>query len=205
MSQPQIHPTACVDPGAEIGENTKIWHFCHVGGTAHIGKNCSLGQNVFVAGGAKVGDGSRIQNNVAIYEGVELKENVFCGPGVIFTNVLRPPGGLSGGRAIPPHGGGKRRHPGGRDRFAQRYPRRAGGDDGRRQYYHPQCARSCPDGRVTGQIKRVCMRLWGKTGRRYGVPGLWKKVPADGREKCRTGVRQNKGGLIDGTKTNSTL
>ncbi len=102
MSQPQIHPTACIDPGAEIGENTKIWHFCHVGGTAHIGKNCSLGQNVFVAGGAKVGDGSRIQNNVAIYEGVELKENVFCGPGVIFTNVLRP-------RVAYPAGGQYRR------------------------------------------------------------------------------------------------
>lgn len=90
MGQPQIHPTAWIDEGAVVGDNTKIWHFCHVCATAHIGKDCSLGQNVFVADHVKVGEGSRIQNNVALYEGVELQDHVFCGPGVVFTNVLRP-------------------------------------------------------------------------------------------------------------------
>ena len=83
-----IHPSSYVDDGAQIGEGTKIWHFCHIQSTAVIGKNCSLGQNVNVAG--IVGDGCRIQNNVSIYEGVELEDNVFCGPSCVFTNVTVP-------------------------------------------------------------------------------------------------------------------
>lgn len=83
-----IHPSSYVDEGAGIGEGTKIWHFCHIQGTARIGRNCSLGQNVNVAG--IVGNGCRIQNNVSIYEGVELEDNVFCGPSCVFTNVTIP-------------------------------------------------------------------------------------------------------------------
>lgn len=82
------HPSSYVDDGARIGEGTKIWHFCHIQDTARIGRNCSLGQNVNVAG--IVGDGCRIQNNVSIYEGVELEDNVFCGPSCVFTNVTVP-------------------------------------------------------------------------------------------------------------------
>ena len=82
------HPSSYVDDGARIGEGTKIWHFCHIQGTARIGRNCSLGQNVNVAG--IVGDGCRIQNNVSVYEGVELENNVFCGPSCVFTNVTVP-------------------------------------------------------------------------------------------------------------------
>ena len=40
-----IHPTAVVDEGAEIGEGTKVWHFCHIEGTAKVGAGCSIGQN----------------------------------------------------------------------------------------------------------------------------------------------------------------
>ena len=83
-----IHPSSYVDEGAVIGEGTKIWHFCHIQGTARIGKDCSLGQNVNVAG--KVGNGCRIQNNVSIYDGVELEDKVFCGPSCVFTNVRIP-------------------------------------------------------------------------------------------------------------------
>lgn len=83
-----IHPSSYVDDGAQIGEGTKIWHFCHIQSTARIGRNCSLGQNVNVAG--IVGNGCRIQNNVSIYEGVELENNVFCGPSCVFTNVTVP-------------------------------------------------------------------------------------------------------------------
>lgn len=82
------HPSSYVDDGAQIGEGTKIWHFCHIQSTARIGRNCSLGQNVNVAG--IVGNGCRIQNNVSIYEGVELEDNVFCGPSCVFTNVTVP-------------------------------------------------------------------------------------------------------------------
>ena len=84
----QKHDTAIVDEGAEVGDGTVIWHFCHVMKGARIGKDCVLGQNVFVAG--IVGDGCKIQNNVSVYEGVELGDGVFVGPSAVFTNVKYP-------------------------------------------------------------------------------------------------------------------
>jgi UDP-2-acetamido-3-amino-2,3-dideoxy-glucuronate N-acetyltransferase len=85
-----VHPSAVVDEGARIGAGTKVWHFCHVSSGAEVGEGCSLGQNVFVAPRVKIGGGCKIQNNVSIYEGVELEENVFCGPSMVFTNVRTP-------------------------------------------------------------------------------------------------------------------
>jgi UDP-2-acetamido-3-amino-2,3-dideoxy-glucuronate N-acetyltransferase len=85
-----VHPSAHVDAGAVIGEGTKIWHFCHVMAGARVGKGCVLGQNCFVAASVTVGDRARIQNNVSLYDGVELEDDVFCGPSVVFTNVLVP-------------------------------------------------------------------------------------------------------------------
>ena len=85
-----IHATACVDEGARIGCNTRIWHFCHVMAGAVIGDDCVLGQNVFVADGSRVGNGVRIQNNVSIYDEVVLEDDVFCGPSMVFTNVINP-------------------------------------------------------------------------------------------------------------------
>jgi UDP-2-acetamido-3-amino-2,3-dideoxy-glucuronate N-acetyltransferase len=85
-----IHNTACVDEGAQIGDGTKIWHFCHVRSSAVIGKRCSLGQNVYVDASVTIGDNVKIQNNVSIYEGVELEDDVFLGPSCVFTNVSRP-------------------------------------------------------------------------------------------------------------------
>ena len=85
-----VHESSYIDDGVEIGERTKIWHFCHVQSGARIGKECSLGQNVNVSGNVRIGNGVRIQNNVSIYEGVEIEDDVFCGPSVVFTNDLTP-------------------------------------------------------------------------------------------------------------------
>ncbi len=84
------HETAVIDPGATIGERTKIWHFSHVLGSTSIGSDCSLGQNVVAGPNVTIGDGVRIQNNVSIYEGVTLEDGVFCGPSMVFTNVTTP-------------------------------------------------------------------------------------------------------------------
>lgn len=84
------HESSYVDEGAEIGEGTKIWHFCHVMSGAKIGKNCSLGQNVNVGGKAIIGDGVKIQNNVSVYDNVVIENDVFCGPSCVFTNVINP-------------------------------------------------------------------------------------------------------------------
>jgi UDP-2-acetamido-3-amino-2,3-dideoxy-glucuronate N-acetyltransferase len=85
-----VHPSAVVDAGARLGDGTKVWHFCHVMAGAVIGRDCVLGQNVFVAAGVRVGDGCRIQNNVSLYAGVTLEAHVFCGPSLVFTNVINP-------------------------------------------------------------------------------------------------------------------
>lgn len=85
------HPTAVIDSGAVIGEDTKIWHFSHVcGQETVIGARCSLGQNVYVGPRVRIGSGCRIQNNVSVYDLVELEDDVFCGPSMVFTNVINP-------------------------------------------------------------------------------------------------------------------
>jgi UDP-2-acetamido-3-amino-2,3-dideoxy-glucuronate N-acetyltransferase len=84
------HASAFVDAPCEIGENTKIWHFSHIMPNCHIGPNCNLGQNVNVASGVRIGKNVKIQNNVSLYTGVELEDDVFCGPSMVFTNVINP-------------------------------------------------------------------------------------------------------------------
>ena len=84
------HESAFVDENCTISEGTKIWHFCHVQSGAIIGKKCVIGQNVNVGNNVKIGDFCKIQNNVSIYEGVTLEDYVFCGPSMVFTNILDP-------------------------------------------------------------------------------------------------------------------
>jgi len=85
-----VHESAYVDEPCEIGDGTKIWHFCHIQKNAKIGKNCVLGQNVNVANNVTIGNFCKIQNNVSIYEGVTLEDYVFCGPSMVFTNIIDP-------------------------------------------------------------------------------------------------------------------
>ncbi len=85
-----VHESSYIDEDVEIGEGTRIWHFCHIQSGARIGKNCTLGQNVNVSNNVVVGNRCKIQNNVSLYEGVELEDDVFCGPSCVFTNDLTP-------------------------------------------------------------------------------------------------------------------
>ena len=84
------HESSYIDDDVQIGKGTKVWHFCHIQSGARIGDYCSLGQNVNVGRNVKIGSYVKVQNNVSIYEGVELEDYVFCGPSMVFTNVLRP-------------------------------------------------------------------------------------------------------------------
>lgn len=84
------HETAIIDEGAEIGADSRVWHFVHVCGGAKIGQSVSLGQNVFVGNRVEIGDGCKVQNNVSVYDNVFLAEDVFCGPSMVFTNVYNP-------------------------------------------------------------------------------------------------------------------
>lgn len=85
-----IAPSSIVEPGVMIGSGTKIWHFSHVMKGAKLGRNCNIGQNVFIGSGAILGERVKVQNNVSVYEGVQMQNDVFCGPSVVFTNVKNP-------------------------------------------------------------------------------------------------------------------
>ncbi len=85
-----VHPSSVIDEPVTIGKDTKIWHFCHVMSGAQIGERCSLGQNVFVGSKVKIGNNVKVQNNVSIYDNVYLEDDVFCGPSMVFTNVINP-------------------------------------------------------------------------------------------------------------------
>ncbi len=84
------HESAYVDRGVSIGEGTSIWHFSHIMKGAKVGRNCKIGQNVVISGTAILGNGVKVQNNVSVYDGVILEDYVFCGPSMVFTNVMNP-------------------------------------------------------------------------------------------------------------------
>lgn len=90
MTDATIHPSAIVDEGAAIGAGSRIWHFAHVCAGARVGRGVALGQGVFVGNRVVIGDCCKVQNNVSIYDNVTLKEGVFCGPSMVFTNVYNP-------------------------------------------------------------------------------------------------------------------
>ena len=84
------HASAIIDSDVEIGSGTRIWHFSHVLSGSNIGENCVIGQNVMIGPRVRIGAGCKVQNNVSLYEGVTLEDEVFCGPGAVFTNVVVP-------------------------------------------------------------------------------------------------------------------
>ena len=90
MMEYQAHPTAIIDEGCTIGNGSRIWHFSHIMEGCRIGRNCNIGQNVVVSPGVSLGDGVKVQNNVSVYTGVICDDDVFLGPGCVFTNVRNP-------------------------------------------------------------------------------------------------------------------
>lgn len=85
-----VHPSSCIDPDCEIGDETKIWHFSHIMSGSKIGRNCMIGQNVVISPRVTLGNGVRVQNNVSVYSGVVCEDDVFLGPSCVFTNITNP-------------------------------------------------------------------------------------------------------------------
>jgi len=90
MSEYFIHKSSYVDENVSIGTGTKVWHFCHILKNSIIGENCVIGKSVEIGPDVSIGRGCKIQNNVNVFKGVTLEEYVFCGPGVVFTNIFNP-------------------------------------------------------------------------------------------------------------------
>lgn len=93
-----VHESSYIDDNVQIGAGTQIWHFCHILGNTQIGKDCRIGQNVVIGPEVLVGNNVKIQNNVSVYRGVVLEDDVFCGPSMVFTNVLTPRSGFARNR-----------------------------------------------------------------------------------------------------------
>ena len=93
-----VHESSYVDDNVHIGNDTKVWHFCHIQSGALIGEKCSLGQNVNISNNVKIGNRVKIQNNVSVYEGVTIEDDVFLGPSCVFTNDLTPRSAYPKGR-----------------------------------------------------------------------------------------------------------
>ena len=94
MNTYSAHESAIIDPGAVIGQGTRIWHFTHIMPRAVIGAGCTIGQNVFVGNDVSIGNDVKIQNNVSVYTGVQIEDEVFLGPSMVFTNVINPRSGI---------------------------------------------------------------------------------------------------------------
>lgn len=90
MKDLMIHETAIIDEGAKLGKGTRVWHWVHICAGARIGDRCTFGQNVYVGNDVSIGNNCKIQNNVSIYDSVILEDDVFCGPSMVFTNVINP-------------------------------------------------------------------------------------------------------------------
>lgn len=86
----KIHESAYIDDDCTIGAGSSIWHFSHIMPRAQIGERVNIGQNVVVSPDVTIGTGCKIQNNVSLYTGVHLDDYVFCGPSMVFTNILTP-------------------------------------------------------------------------------------------------------------------
>jgi len=95
MTESFKHASAYFDEGAVVGNDTSTWHFCHVVSGAVIGARCSLGQNVVAMSGTRLGDNVKAQNNLSIYGGVEIEDDVFCEPAMVFANVVNPRSNVS--------------------------------------------------------------------------------------------------------------
>ena len=138
-----VHESSYIDGQVEIGDRTKIWHFCHIQSGAVIGADCSLGQNVNISSHVKIGNHVKIQNNVSVYEGVELEDYVFCGPSMVFTNDLTP----------------RSQYPKGSAGYKKTLVKRVCHDCSR-SCCHKKCRTICVDGECSGKAGRLGLRMW---------------------------------------------
>ncbi len=142
-----VHESSYVDEPCSIGQRTKIWHFSHVMKNCRIGADCNIGQNVVVSPDVVIGNNVKIQNNVSVYTGCILEDDVFCGPSMVFTNVINPAQPHRAQERIQDNAGSARR-------FDRRELHR-----GLRHHDRPLCfhrRRLCSDKGRTG----LCVDLW---------------------------------------------
>jgi UDP-3-O-[3-hydroxymyristoyl] glucosamine N-acyltransferase len=78
-----IHPTAVVDPDAEIGADASIGPYCEVCRGAKVGHNSTLLLCAYVGENVVMGEDCLIYPNVTIREESEIGDRVILQPGVV--------------------------------------------------------------------------------------------------------------------------
>ncbi len=73
-----------------IGKGTKIWQFVVILKGALIGENCNICSHCFIEGHVKIGNNVTIKAGVYLWDGIEIDNNAFIGPNVVFTNDIYP-------------------------------------------------------------------------------------------------------------------
>lgn len=93
----RVMASADVDPSAELGDGTSVWHLAQVREGAVLGADCVVGRGAYIGTGVRLGDGCKIQNYALVYEPAVLEAGVFVGPAAVLTNDTYP-------RAVNPDG-----------------------------------------------------------------------------------------------------
>lgn len=89
MEEAVVHPLALCESDA-VGPRTRVWAFAQIMVGATVGADCNVCGHAFVESGAIIGDRVTIKNGVLIWDLVKIEDDVFLGPGVVFTNDLNP-------------------------------------------------------------------------------------------------------------------
>lgn len=99
----RIVDSADVDPSAEIGDGSSVWHLAQVREGVRTGENCVVGRGAYIGTGVRMGANCKVQNYALVYEPAVLEDGVFIGPAVVLTNDTFP-------RAVNPDGSLKSAH-----------------------------------------------------------------------------------------------
>ncbi len=83
---PYIHPTAIVEQGVGIGDDTKIWDNVHIRSNTNIGRACIIGEKTHIAYGVVIGNRVKINAMVYICTAITIEDGVMISAGTIFTN-----------------------------------------------------------------------------------------------------------------------
>ncbi len=87
----QIHDTALVEEGVDIGDNTSVWDNAHIRGPGTtIGASCIVGGKTYIAAGVAIGNRVKLNANVYVCAAVTIEDGVMVSAGTIFTNDLLP-------------------------------------------------------------------------------------------------------------------
>jgi acetyltransferase-like isoleucine patch superfamily enzyme len=84
------HSLSCVDEGVVVGRGTRVWAFAHIVCGAVVGQDCNICDHTFIEGKVRIGNRVTVKCGVYLWNGIALEDDVFIGPGAVFTNDLWP-------------------------------------------------------------------------------------------------------------------